>query len=253
MALAETSRRSSTRCRRTGPTSSSTCASQEDRYIDAATLLVTCNAQPYSHHDWHWRLLVAHQFGHAAAAPAVHGTLKLLDDAGHRGRARRCASCAPAASRRPRCGAAPSRCGRSSAASARSRWPASSRSSTTCCSAPTCSACCARPATRRSWPGADQAQPAGAAVLIVDLADDRLRRRRAGRATCAASGELEGDPHARRLLARRRTTPSERAEAAGFDLVVPRSRMAREGPALVERLAGDRSCGSARYEKARSR
>jgi DNA-binding NarL/FixJ family response regulator len=29
-----------------------------------------------------------------------------------------------------------------------------------------------------------------------------------------------------------------RAEAAGFDLVVPRSRMAREGAALVERLAG---------------
>ena len=28
-----------------------------------------------------------------------------------------------------------------------------------------------------------------------------------------------------------------RAEAAGFDLVVPRSRMAREGPALVDRLA----------------
>jgi hypothetical protein len=27
-----------------------------------------------------------------------------------------------------------------------------------------------------------------------------------------------------------------RAEAAGFDLVVPRSRMAREGPALVEKL-----------------
>ena len=29
-----------------------------------------------------------------------------------------------------------------------------------------------------------------------------------------------------------------RADAAGFDLVVPRSRMAREGAALVERLAG---------------
>ena len=55
---------------------------QEDRYIEAATLLVTCNAQPYSMHDWHWRLLVAHRFGHAAAAPTVHGTLKLLDDAG---------------------------------------------------------------------------------------------------------------------------------------------------------------------------
>ena len=29
-----------------------------------------------------------------------------------------------------------------------------------------------------------------------------------------------------------------RAEAAGFDLVVPRSRMAREGAALVKQLAG---------------
>jgi hypothetical protein len=28
-----------------------------------------------------------------------------------------------------------------------------------------------------------------------------------------------------------------RAEAAGFDLVVPRSRLVREGPELVERLA----------------
>ena len=55
---------------------------QEERYIDAATLLVTCNAQPYSLHDWHFRLLVAHHFGHAAAAEAVHGTLALLDEAG---------------------------------------------------------------------------------------------------------------------------------------------------------------------------
>jgi len=55
---------------------------QEDRYVDAATMLVTCKAQPYSHHDWHFRLLVAHQFGHAASAPTTHGTLKLLDDAG---------------------------------------------------------------------------------------------------------------------------------------------------------------------------
>jgi hypothetical protein len=53
----------------------------EERYIDAAVYLVTCNALPYSRHDWHFRILVAHRFGHAAAAPAVHGTLKLLDDA----------------------------------------------------------------------------------------------------------------------------------------------------------------------------
>jgi hypothetical protein len=54
----------------------------ETRYIEAATLVVQVNAQPYSKHDWHWRLLVAHEFGHAAAAQTVHGTLALLDDAG---------------------------------------------------------------------------------------------------------------------------------------------------------------------------
>jgi hypothetical protein len=58
---------------------------QEQRYIEAATLLVTCNAQPYSMHEWHFRLLVAHRFGHAAAAETVHGTLKLLDDVGIEG------------------------------------------------------------------------------------------------------------------------------------------------------------------------
>jgi hypothetical protein len=57
----------------------------ERRYVDAALLLVMCNAQPYSRHDWHWRILVAHRFGHAAAAPAVHGALRLLDEAGIHG------------------------------------------------------------------------------------------------------------------------------------------------------------------------
>ena len=57
----------------------------ETRYVDAAVFLVVANAQPYSKHDWHWRLLVAHRFGHAASAPPVHGTLKLLDDAGIEG------------------------------------------------------------------------------------------------------------------------------------------------------------------------
>lgn len=57
----------------------------ESRYIDAAVYLTTCNARPYSRHDWHWRLLVAHRFGHAAAAQTVHGALRLLDDAGIEG------------------------------------------------------------------------------------------------------------------------------------------------------------------------
>ena len=52
----------------------------EDRYIEAATILAQINAQGYSKHDWHWRVLVAHEFGHAAAAETVHGTLKVLDD-----------------------------------------------------------------------------------------------------------------------------------------------------------------------------
>ena len=52
----------------------------ETRYVDAAVFLVVANAQPYSTHDWHWRLLVAHRFGHAAAVEAVHMALGLLDD-----------------------------------------------------------------------------------------------------------------------------------------------------------------------------
>ena len=61
---------------------------EEDRYIEAATLLTQINAMPYSRHDWHFRLRVAHDFGHAAAAETVQGTLALLDDAGIQGEIR---------------------------------------------------------------------------------------------------------------------------------------------------------------------
>jgi hypothetical protein len=54
----------------------------ETRYVDAAIVVVSCNAQPYSKHDWHWRLVVAHRFGHAASVPAVQLALKLLDEGG---------------------------------------------------------------------------------------------------------------------------------------------------------------------------
>ena len=53
----------------------------ERRYVDAAVLLVTCNAQPQSHSDWHWHVIVAHRFGHAASTPATHAALRLLDEA----------------------------------------------------------------------------------------------------------------------------------------------------------------------------
>lgn len=54
----------------------------ESRYVDAAVILSTVNAQPYSKADWHWRLLVAHNFGHAAAAETVQGVLAKLDAEG---------------------------------------------------------------------------------------------------------------------------------------------------------------------------
>ena len=54
--------------------------SDEQRYVEAATLLTQVNAMPYSRHDWHWRLRVANGFGHAAAPESVRGTLELLDN-----------------------------------------------------------------------------------------------------------------------------------------------------------------------------
>jgi hypothetical protein len=54
----------------------------ESRYVDAAVLVSTVNAQPYDASDWDWRLLVAHSFGHAAAPETVGGVLGKLDEAG---------------------------------------------------------------------------------------------------------------------------------------------------------------------------
>ena len=54
----------------------------EQRYIDAATMLTQINAMPYSEHDWHFRLRAVRDFGHAAAPETVRGTLALLDRQG---------------------------------------------------------------------------------------------------------------------------------------------------------------------------
>lgn len=58
------------------------------QYVDTAVALSEVNAQPYSRSDWHWRLLVAHSFGHAAAAETVKGVLGRLDDDGVTGELR---------------------------------------------------------------------------------------------------------------------------------------------------------------------
>lgn len=70
-------------------------------------------------------------------------------------------------------------------------------------------------------------------VLVVDLTDDASAR--------AGLVEGLGDLGKTRTLAfysHVDVAARKRAEAAGFDIVVPRSRMAREGASLVERLAG---------------
>ena len=54
----------------------------ESRYVDAAVMLSQVNAQPYSRADWHWRINVAHRFGHAAAPGTIRGVLTKLDREG---------------------------------------------------------------------------------------------------------------------------------------------------------------------------
>jgi hypothetical protein len=60
----------------------------EARYVDAAVMLSQVNAQPYSRARWHWRINVAHRFGHAAAPETVRGILAKLDGEGITGELR---------------------------------------------------------------------------------------------------------------------------------------------------------------------
>jgi hypothetical protein len=63
----------------------------EAQYVDTAVALSQVNAQVYQHpldEEWHWRLLVAHSFGHAAAAETVMGILEKLDAEGVAGELR---------------------------------------------------------------------------------------------------------------------------------------------------------------------
>ena len=55
----------------------------ETRYVDCAVFLSQVNAQVYKRpREWHWRLLIAHSFGHAAAADTVKGVLAKIDTEG---------------------------------------------------------------------------------------------------------------------------------------------------------------------------
>lgn len=71
----------------------------------------------------------------------------------------------------------------------------------------------------------------GAEVLVVDLTADAAARIEAVRVTGAARPPVLG------FYSHVESGVREMAQQAGFELVVPRSRMARDGAGLVARLA----------------
>jgi len=77
---------------------------------------------------------------------------------------------------------------------------------------------------------------APAEVLVVDLTNDDLNGPAIVEAL-AGSGAL-GELRTLGFYSHVDASARETAERAGFDVVVPRSRMAREGGALVTRLSG---------------
>ena len=81
---------------------------------------------------------------------------------------------------------------------------------------------------------ADESLPAPE-VVIVDLTDDQLDG--AGVVESLLAAGLLGGARTLGFYSHVDAPARERAEQAGIELVVPRSRMAREAPALLERLA----------------
>lgn len=78
-----------------------------------------------------------------------------------------------------------------------------------------------------------RAEVATAAALVVDLTADAVDRIRQLRAV------LPADLRTLAFYSHVEADVRELASDAGFDLIVPRSRMAREGSALLQRLLAD--------------
>lgn len=78
-------------------------------------------------------------------------------------------------------------------------------------------------------------------VLVVDLtaeAPARIEAARSALAGAAAGAGVGARPRSLAFFSHVEKDVREAAEAAGFDLVVPRSRMARAGAELVSQLVG---------------
>ena len=79
----------------------------------------------------------------------------------------------------------------------------------------------------------DPSSAPGADLLIIDLTADAESR-------LQDAGEFVGSVPSLAFYSHVESDVRDRAQSAGVDLVVPRSRMARDGPALVERLLAGR-------------
>jgi hypothetical protein len=79
-----------------------------------------------------------------------------------------------------------------------------------------------------------RSKAAGADVLVVDLTAGHDG---ADLVEAMVAGRELGDTRTLAFYSHVDVATRERAERAGFDLIVPRSRMAREGAELVTRLA----------------
>ncbi len=86
-----------------------------------------------------------------------------------------------------------------------------------------------------SGPGAGTAEVLVVDVLVVDLVDGELEG--AALVESLARADALGSTRTLGFYSHVDAAARERAERAGFDLVVPRSRMAREGAELVSRIA----------------
>lgn len=84
---------------------------------------------------------------------------------------------------------------------------------------------------------AAKAKAGEADVLVVDLTDESVGGADLVEGLTARAGDAPPAPRTLGFYSHVDVETRKRAQEAGFDLVVPRSRMAREGGALVTRLA----------------
>ena len=83
-------------------------------------------------------------------------------------------------------------------------------------------------------PNSYEAKLGVASVLVIDLTDDAPARIAAAR---EATAQARIEPRTLAFFSHVEADVREAARAAGFDLVVPRSRMARAAGELVDQLA----------------